>query len=198
MNPEPKHVASLVGLLEKKDDTLLREVLKILCNMSNSENGKKVLVQCNLIPHLNRLLQNHTDSAIHKFAVACLANIATAVELKQTLAENGCLIHVLQAFQQGIENADAEIVKYGLYFVGNVCEDYPEAAYVFGRLLVMQHLAHLLNSKLSDELLPDVVDVLYVLLRIKENLYAFLRSSFLHHQLCITSGGEKTHSLGNM
>eukprot|EP01022_Parablepharisma_sp_SALTPOND_P028695 TRINITY_DN71466_c0_g1_i1.p2 TRINITY_DN71466_c0_g1~~TRINITY_DN71466_c0_g1_i1.p2 ORF type:complete len:339 (+),score=20.81 TRINITY_DN71466_c0_g1_i1:576-1592(+) len=175
---EMKHIGALVGLLEKKDESFIKEVLRIICNISNAEEGKKILAQCNVVPHLNKLLQNCSEPGIMKFAVACLANMATCVELKKSLGENGCLIYVLQAFQQGLESIDNDLTKYCLYFIGNICEDYPEAAYALGRLLIMQHMVRFLSSELSDELLTDALDVLYVLLRIKENLQLYSQLTY--------------------
>lgn len=166
-------MGALIGLLEKRDEILVKEILKILCNISNTEDGKKILVQTNALPHFNKILQNTSETSIMKFVIACYANIATCTELKRKLGESGCLIHVLHAFQQGIENKDSDLVKYSLYFIGNVCEDFPEAGYVYGRLLIMQHLYRFFNSQLSENLLSDLLDVLYVLFRIKENMYFF-------------------------
>jgi len=119
-------------LLEKKDEVLKKEIVKILCNISSSEDGKRVLFQCNVVAHLNKILHYSADSFMTQTAVACLANIATCIEIKKRLAESGCLIHVLQALQQGIESSELELVKYCLYFIGNMCEDFTEAAYVLG------------------------------------------------------------------
>ncbi len=172
-----------MGLLEKKDAGLVKEVARTLCNVSNSDPGKKLLCQCNALPHLNKLLQGDSEPAVKRFAVACLANIATAVELKAQLGERSCLIHVLNTLQSATIEADPELVRYCLYFVGNLCEDYPESAYVLGtilssildigKLMIMQTLARLLNSKIGEEMLADVLDVMYVLVKIKENLYPF-------------------------
>lgn len=153
-----------------KDVSLVKEILRILCNISNTELGKKILIECNAIPYFNQLLQDYTDSSVAKCVVACFANIAICQDLKKTIMENHCLIHIMNAFQRGISELDTDLVKYSLYFIGNMCENCPEAAYILGKIKVIKYIARFFNTKLTGELLADALDSLYVLLQIKENL----------------------------
>ena len=148
----------------------MKEILRIICHISNNDTGKRILVQCNVVAHLNKLLQEYTDLDIIRPAIACFANIATCTELRRTLAEHHCLIYILQVFQQGIKEHDKELVKYSLYFFGNICDNFPEAAQVTGRLLIMQWIIMLFNEEWEEVILADAVDVICVLLQIEENL----------------------------
>jgi hypothetical protein len=168
-----RHIKDLITMLDTKDTLLLKEVLRILCNVSNNELGKKLLMEYNVIPYLNKLLQSYTDPSIPKCAVACLSNIATSQDLKKSLIENHCLVHVVNVFQGRLKDLDTELVKYSLYFIGNICEDCPEAAYLLGKLKTIEYMGRFFNSKLTGELLGDGLDALYTLLQIKENLYVY-------------------------
>jgi len=168
-----RHIKDLITILDTNNIVLMKEVLRILCNVSNNELGKKILMKYNIIPYLNKLLQNYTDSSIPKCVVACLSNIATSQDLKKSLIENHCLVYVMDVFQGGLGDFDTELVKYSLYFIGNICEDYPEAAYLLGKIKTIKYMGRFFNSKLTGELLGDGLDALYALLQIKENLYTY-------------------------
>ena len=127
-------------------------------------------MEYNVIPYLNKILNDLSDPSILKCAVACLANIATCSELKKSIMENRCLVKVMKGFLTGLSELDTDLVKYSLYFIGNMCEDCPEAAYIFGRIKLIKVLAKFFASKLIGELIGDGLDALYILVQIKENL----------------------------
>ena len=161
-------------LLEKEDQMIVKEILKTLCSISNTETGKKLLMQCNITTYVNKLLKHSKDLNIIKSAVACISNIATCDELKRVLAENHCLLYTLEVFKQALTKGDNELVKYCLYFFGNVCEGYPEISYVLGHLSLIPLLARLFNGNWSKEVLTDGLDSLYSLLTIERNVYILM------------------------
>lgn len=161
----------MVKLLEKNDESTLKEILKVICSISNSERGKQLLMQCNVTVYITRMLKNCLDPDIVKSSVACLSNIATCDKYKRVVAENHCLIHVLQTFQHSLTKGNGDLAKFCLYFFGNVCEGYAEASYVLGQLLVMKFFATLFNGHWEDEVLLAALDALHTLLAVKSNVY---------------------------
>jgi hypothetical protein len=159
-----------VKLLEKEDQIIVKEILKTLCNISNTETGKKLLMQCNVATYINKLLKQQTGTDIIKSAVTCISNIATCDKLKRVLAENHSLLYISETFKQALTKEDNELLKYCLYFFSNVCEGYPEASYVLGQLSVIPLFARLLNGNWPEELITDALDSLHSLLTIETNM----------------------------
>ena len=140
----------LIKFLENDCKTIVEEILRTLCNISNTEAGKINLVQCNVIPSFVSLLKRYNDSDITKHVIACMANIATYDDAKENLAEGRCLYHALQIFQRAIDIKDNDVIKYSLYFLVNIRERYPEAARVLGSLFVMNHLSRFFRDWQHD------------------------------------------------
>lgn len=156
----------MIKLLSK--GSLKKEMLKILCNISSSDRGKEVIMQCNVIPHIIKALDSQKDLSIAKCAMAVLANLASCFELKKEIAKY--LKVSLSSLQNGIDTADMDLTQYSLCFIESICEEYPEASYVYGRMSIMKHMEAFFDSKLKDKLLADGLGALHSLASIKENM----------------------------
>ena len=129
-------------------------------------------MQNNIVPYINKILENSPDIDTVKYIIACLANIASCIDFKKNIIESRCINRIIPEFPNDFK--DEELTKYFFYFVQNICKDYPSAAYILGRLKVFKLISIFLSSKSSKELLGDSLDALYELIQIKENLYIHL------------------------
>ena len=161
---------ALIEYCKECNPLLLKDILRTLCNISNSEIGKRGLVECGILKVLSDILETNEDFEIRKPIIACMANISMCNEYKSLVAQHGFLKSLINIFEQSLIAHDTELTKYCMYFVGNVCDKYAEASFVLGDLSIISLLKRFFSEKWDNELIAEGIDTLCVLLQVKDNL----------------------------